>query len=69
MEQRREAARDARVGIVQAVDLARRDELAEPLVELLDDEAVERDAAVEQPVERLDRRAPRPSLVRSASML
>jgi hypothetical protein len=51
VEQRREAARHAGVGVVQAVDLARRDELAEPLVELHRDEAVERDAAVEQPVE------------------
>ena len=54
VEQRREAARHPRVRIVQPIDLARRDELAEALVQLLHDEAVERDAAVEQPVEGLD---------------
>ena len=34
VEQRRQAARHARVGVAHAVDLARGDELAEPLVEL-----------------------------------
>src|SRR5664279_6343895 len=57
MKQRSEAARDARIGVAEAIDLARGDELAEPLVELLDDEAVEGNAAVEQPVERLDAEA------------
>ena len=57
MEQRRQAARDAAVGVGHAVDLARADELAEPLVQLLRDEAVEGDAALDQPVEGLDAQA------------
>ena len=54
VEQRRQAARHAHVGVAHAVDLARADELAQALVELLHHEAVERDAALEQPVEGLD---------------
>ena len=59
VEQRCQAAADARIGVVQAVDLARRDELAEPLVELVHHETVERDAAIQQRVEGVDRQARR----------
>ena len=60
VEQRRQVARHARVGVVQAVGLARRDELAQPLVELVHHEAVEADRVVEQPVESRRPAAPPP---------
>ena len=60
VEQRSQAASHPCVRVAHAIDLARRDELPQPLVELLGDEAVERDAAIEQPVEGLDRRCPPP---------
>ena len=51
IEQRGDAAREARSGIERAVDLEHADELAEPLVELAHQEAVEADAVLEQPHE------------------
>jgi hypothetical protein len=57
VEQRARLRATRVVGVVQAVDLARGDELAQPLVQLHHHEAVEADAAVEQPVEGGDRDA------------
>jgi hypothetical protein len=55
VEQRRQAARDTHVGVVQPVDLARGDELSEAFVELVHHEPVEADGMVQQPVEAVDR--------------
>jgi hypothetical protein len=52
-----QVARHTLVGVGQAVDLARCDELAQPLVELHHHEAVEADAAVQQPLEGVGRDA------------
>ena len=57
VEQGRQAAGDAGIGVAQAVDLAGRDELAQALVQLLGDEAVERDAAIDQPMKGVHRDA------------
>jgi hypothetical protein len=45
------AMRDVTIGLMQAGVLAPGDELAQPCIELIDDEAVERKAVVEQPAE------------------
>jgi hypothetical protein len=55
MEQGGHGARDAGVDVRQALRFEQADEQAEPLVDLVDDEAVEGDAVVEQPVEGLAR--------------
>ena len=55
VEQRRQTARHAHIGIGQPVNLARGDELAQPLVELVHDKAVKADGMVQQPVEGVDR--------------
>ena len=57
VEQRGQVARHAQVGVVHAVDLARGDELRQPLVQLVHHEAVEADGVVQQPVEGVDRQA------------
>ena len=54
VEQRGQVARNAQVGVVDAVDLARRDELAQAFVELAHDKAVEADGVVQQPMEGVD---------------
>ena len=59
---RREAARDAGVDVEQPVVLDLADELGEPLVELEEQEPVERDAGVEQLVERRARHHGDPGL-------
>src|SRR5207249_1531263 len=51
VEQRGDRARDATGGIERAAMFQRADELAEPLVELPYQKAVERDAVLEQPEE------------------
>ena len=51
VEHRRQGAREARLGSEQPVVLDHADELAQPLVELRQQEAVERHAGVEQPHE------------------
>ncbi len=51
VEHDRDAARDPRVGVVQALGFEQADELAEALVDLLDDRVVEGEAVVEQPAE------------------
>ena len=57
IEERRQIACDAQVGIRDAVDFARGDELAQALVQLLQDEMVEANAGCEQAVKHLDRQA------------
>ena len=46
-----QAARHPHIGVVEAVRFACRDELPQPLVELVHDEAVKADGVVQQPVE------------------
>ena len=51
VEERGERQGDARVGVEQAVALREADELPQPLVQLVDDEAVEVEVALEEPHE------------------
>ncbi len=55
VEQRRQAARHANIGVGHAVNLARGNELPQPLIELVHHKAVETYRVVQQPVKGIDR--------------
>ena len=57
VEQGRQTAGHAHVGVVEAINLARGNELTQPFVELVHHEPVERDGVVEQPVKRVNGQA------------
>ena len=57
VEQRRQAARHAHIGVVQPVNGTRCNELAQTLIELVHDKTVEAQRMVQQPIKGVDRQS------------